>query len=143
MGNVTSFDGIDIIVRTRREHCEPHVHAIHGGEGWELRIFFSYVTAGIVDVELYCGSTPKKKVIQACMNKVIDKLDKARKLFWEAVQKVCLDNQFVAIVDGVIEPASVHSPGAMRVKSARYDVKKKSIEFIALGSEEAFIGLCP
>jgi hypothetical protein len=80
MGNVTSVSGIDIVVRTGDEHCEPHVHAFHESEGWELRIFFSFVTPHIVEVDLYHGTAPKEKVVQACMNKVIDMLDKARQL---------------------------------------------------------------
>ena len=143
MGNVTSFNGIEIVVRTRDEHCEPHVHAFHEGEGWELRIFFSFVTPHIVDVERYHGAAPKEGVVQACMNKVIDLLDKLRKLFWDAVQTVCLDNKFVAVVNGVVQPVSSKTPGALRVRMARYDAKEESIELTARGLARPIIGKCP
>jgi len=143
MGKVTSFNGIEIVVRTRDEHCEPHVHAFHMGEGWELRIYFSFVTPQIVEVELYHGITPREKVVQACMNRVVDMLDKVRRLYWEAVQTVCLDNKFVAIVNGEIRPSNSKSPGALRVKAARYDVKKKSVEVTAQGLIQPIVGKCP
>ncbi len=143
MGKVASFSGIDIVVRTRDEHCEPHVHAFHEGDGWELRIYFSYVTDEIIEVDLYEGSAPAAKVIQACMDKVTDCLDKARKLFWDAVQKVCLDNKVVEVVDGVIQVPAKKPTNPLVVSSAKYVSKNKSIEFTVKGSTQSYIARCP
>ncbi len=143
MGKVTRFGGIDIIVRTRDEHCEPHVHVLHEGDGWELRIYFSFATSQIEELELYHGTAPKEKIVQACMDKVIDNLDKARELFWDAVQNVCLDNKFIAINSGVIQVADSKSPGAVQIKTARYVAKTKSIEYTVQGDSIVYTGKCP
>lgn len=82
-------------------------------------------------------------VIQACMNKVIDMLDRALQLFWEAVQTVCLDNKLVAVVNGEIQPGNSNASGALRVKTARYDVQTKSIEMVVQGRTQPIIGKCP
>jgi hypothetical protein len=144
MGNITrTFKGIDIVVRTRDEHCEPHVHAFHDGEGWELRIYFSFVTPRIIEVDVYHGVAPKQKIVQECMNKVTDNLDKARKLFWEAVKTVCLDNKFVVVVNGEVQPSNSSVPGALRVKTASYNVAQKAIFISAQGIQQPVIGKCP
>ena len=143
MSKVTSFRGIDIVVRTRDEHCEPHVHAFHAGQGWELRVFFSFVSDQIIDIEPLHGNMPKQTVVQAVMNKIIDHLDKARELFWDAVRNVCLDNKHIVIVDGIAHEAGPQTLGAVLVKTARYIAAAQSIECTASGATTPFIAKCP
>jgi hypothetical protein len=143
VSKVTSFDGIDIVIRTRNEHCEPHVHAFHPGQDWELRVFFSYVSSGVTEVDLYHGSTPKQGVVQAIMDKVVDHLDTARRLFWEAVQNVCLDNKYITVENGVARHAEPKGAGAIRVKTARYLPDKTSIEYIVHGTSKPMTAECP
>jgi hypothetical protein len=38
--------GAKVYVRSR-DHCPPHVHVTHAGEGWEARLAFSYLDASI------------------------------------------------------------------------------------------------
>lgn len=142
MSKVKSFKGIDVVVRTRDEHCEPHVHAFHIGEGWELRIFFSYVSDQIIDVDLLHGKAPKQATVQAVMDTVIDHLDKARKLFWSAVRNVCLDNQYIVVVKGVARSATHSAKGAVLVKTARYIAALQSIE-CHVGGTAPLIAKCP
>lgn len=143
MSKVTSFKGIDIVIRTRDEHCEPHVHAFHIGQGWELRVFFSYVSDEIIEIELLHGKSPKQAVVQEIMNKVIDHLDGARELFWEAVGDTCLNNKYIVVVKGVVRSALPATTNAVLVKTASYLPAKKSIEYKVSGSAVPLIAKCP
>ena len=77
------------------------------------------------------------------MNKVIDHLDKARELFWLAVQTVCLENKYIIVVDGVVYAAQQGEVGAVRVTAARYISAAKSIEVELYGSSARLIAKCP
>lgn len=142
MSKVASFKGIDVVIRTRDEHCEPHVHAFHVGQGWELRVFFSYVSDEIIDVELLHGKLPKQAVVQTIMDKVIDHLDKAREFFWDAVHNVCLDNQYIVVANGVARSATQDIKDAVLVKTARYIPTSGSIE-CRVSSTTPLIAKCP
>lgn len=140
MGSVASTNGAQIVVRTR-DHCDPHVHAIHMAEGWELRIYFSYVDT-IVKPQLPAKKgKPKKSQIQQCMNMVTDELDECRRLFWSAMQCVCLDNQYVKLVNGEIHLAKANAAGAKKVQRAKYNARNKSVTFTAGNLE--YTGKCP
>lgn len=142
---IADFDGITIRVLTRDEHCGPHVHALHEGDGWELKIFFSYADDKIIEVELAIGALPKQKVIQKCMDAVIDKLDECRKQYWEGVGKeCCLVNQHVTIDQGgYVWDATAKTPGAMLVNTAKYLVSSKSLQFTVAGQTKTYKGVCP
>jgi hypothetical protein len=143
MSKVTSFKGINVVVRTRDEHCEPHVHAYHAGQGWEIRVYFSYVSDRIIELELIYGRVPGQSVVQAIMDKVIDNLDKARELFWNAVQTVCLDNKYIVVVRGVAHSARQATAGAVLVTTASYLGASRSIEYMTPGEAQPLIAKCP
>lgn len=140
MGSVATINGAQIVVRTR-DHCDPHVHAIHLAEGWELRIYFSYTDTVVTPQLPAKKGKPKSSQIQQCMNTVTDELDKCRRLFWSAIQCVCLDNQYVKLVDGEIHPSKPSAVGAKKVQSAKYNARTKSVIFIAGNVEHT--GKCP
>jgi hypothetical protein len=143
MSKIVGFKGIEIVIRTRDEHCEPHVHVFHTGQDWELRVFFSYVSRQITDVELLHGRVPRQAIVQAVMNKVIDNLDRVREVFWDAVQTVCLDNKYIAVVNGVAQTARREAADALRVETARYLADVKSIECTLRGRAVPLIVKCP
>lgn len=145
---IAEFDGIEIRVLTRNEHCDPHVHAFHEGEGWELKIFFSFVSEAIGPIELEAGKRPKRPVVQNCVDAILDNLDEARKQFWEATESrnlhCCLGNQYVRIDDdGYVVAAAKQSAGAMLVKTARYVASSKALEFTVEGQAKKQSGKCP
>ena len=145
---IAEFDGIEVRVLTRDEHCEPHVHAFHEGKGWELKIYFSFVSDQIGKAELEAGTRPKQKVVQKCMDSVFENLDECRHQFWEATRHrdlhCCLGNQYVMIdQDGSACGATAQTPGAMRVNTAQYLANDKSIEFTVQGQTKTFTGRCP
>jgi hypothetical protein len=113
MGSAAIINGSQIVVRTR-DHCDTHVHAIHMAEGWELKIYFSYVDTVVKPQLPAKKGKPKNSQIQQCMNIVTDELDKCRRLFWLAMQCVCLDNQYVKLMDGEIHVAKANTTGAKK-----------------------------
>ncbi|MGB6009495.1 hypothetical protein [Castellaniella sp.] len=77
------------------------------------------------------------------MNKVIDHLDKAQELFWQAVQTVCLDNRHIIVVNGMAWAAQQRTSGALKVKTAYYMPAVKSIKVDIHGAVEMLIAQCP
>ncbi len=142
---IASFDGVEIRVMTRNEHCGPHVHAFHEGNGWELKIFFSFAGAEIVKVTLEAGRLPKQRVVQKCMDAVTDNLDECRKQFWEGVGlHCCLGNQYVTIDEhGCVRDATARTAGALLVQTASYVVSSGSLEFTVAGHAKRYTGICP
>ncbi len=107
-----------------------------------MRVFFSYVSDQIIDIELLHGNVPRQPMVQAVMDKVIDHLDKARKLFWDAVRNVCLDNKYIVVEKSVAHEARRETPGAVLVKAARYIPVSKSIE-CEIGGATPLTAKCP
>ncbi len=51
------------------DHCPPHVHARHRGEGWVARVRFSYVTNAVALISI----APLKNVpLQRVVNRLLD-----------------------------------------------------------------------
>jgi len=53
------------------DHCPPHVHARHRGEGWIARVSFSYVSS---DLELMTIVAAKSMPSQRLMNRLFDNI---------------------------------------------------------------------
>jgi hypothetical protein len=51
------------------DHCPPHVHARHRGEGWVARVRFSYVGS---EVELISIAPLKNVPLQRVVNELLD-----------------------------------------------------------------------
>ena len=51
------------------DHCPPHVHARHRGEGWVARVKFSFFKS---DVELMSLAPVKRAPLQRVLNEVLD-----------------------------------------------------------------------
>lgn len=141
---IADFKGIKIRVLTRDEHCDPHVHAFHEAAGWEVKIFFSFASVKIGPVEPEAGKFPSSSVVQECMNSVTDKLDECRRQFWDAVKKVCFENQFVSVDSkGILREAEAGSPGALKVSRAEYIASTGTVEFEIHGKAGKHRAICP
>lgn len=134
---------MEFVVRTRDEHCEPHVHVYHLGQGWELRIFFSYISPQVTGIELRHGRVPARSMVQIVISKVTRHLDKARELFWRAAHTVCLDNRYVLVVAGVVRAAQRETAGAVRIRVARYIPSDRTLEFSVHGDAGVLLARCP
>lgn len=64
----------NIVVKTRNEHCEPHVHSFNVQQNWEFKVFFSFASASApaADGKFYkvLVGKPAKKQIEEVVNDV-------------------------------------------------------------------------
>jgi hypothetical protein len=113
---------IDVVVRTRGEHCPPHVHADCAAEGWDARFRFSFLD----DEVEYWDTRPKHRAPSlATLNRVgavvFANLAACRRRWWETMRTTCLRNQSVRRVSDKLVPCSPAAPGVRRVAAASYD----------------------
>jgi hypothetical protein len=105
------------------DHCPPHVHARHRGEGWVARVRFSYVSG---DVELISIAPLKNVPLQRVVNELLDdiqaQLMDCRRSWWMTRQITCLANQWaVAPAASEIKLCSERTREAKQIADASYD----------------------
>jgi hypothetical protein len=104
------------------DHCPPHVHARHRGEGWIARVRFSYVSSA---VELISIAPLKNVPLQRVVNRLLDdiqaRLVDCRRAWWTTRRTTCLANQWAVPEAGKIELCSERTPDAKRIADASYD----------------------
>jgi hypothetical protein len=104
------------------DHCPPHVHARHRGEGWIARVRFSYINAAVELISI----TPLKNVpLQRVVNRLLDdvrtRLADCRRAWWTTTRTTCLENQRGMTEQGKIELRSKRRPDAKQIVDAGYD----------------------
>ena len=123
----------NIVIKTRNEHCEPHVHAYNVQQNWEFKVFFSFisVTARAIVGKFFkvIAGKPSKKQVEEVINDVYFNLDTYRRAWWSVVGKVCLSNQYVVAVDGFLMEAMPGTRGAVRAHSASFNPSTAEIHF--------------
>jgi hypothetical protein len=105
------------------DHCPPHVHARHRGEGWVARVGFSYVGTAVKLISIApLKNVPLQRVVNALLDDVRARLAACRRSWWMTRQTTCLANQW-AIVPATekIELRSERTPGARQIADASYD----------------------
>lgn len=105
------------------DHCPPHVHARHRGEGWVARVGFSFVTDGVRLVSVVPQrNVPPGRTLGTLLDDIADELAGCRRAWWQIRATVCLDNRWVRrAAAGTIELLAARGPGAKQVREARYD----------------------
>ncbi len=119
---VCTHNGLTIAVLTRNEHCPPHVHT--GTEKWEARFEFSFWHNGVRlwdVVPLQNQPTVKQlEAIRQTLMKPVN-LRRAREMWWNSMQTVCLVNQrWAANLQEVV--SGTKTPGLM-IKAASFNAK--------------------
>lgn len=105
------------------DHCPPHVHARHRGEGWIARVRFSYVGSVVALISI----APLKNVLlQRVMNALLDdmqaRLADCRRNWWTTRQTTCLANQWAVVPSAEkIALRSERAPSAKQIADATYD----------------------
>ena len=90
-----SVIGARVVIATD-DHCSPHVHALHRGEEWIVRLSFSDVTveAGVLSI-----APTEQAVRQRQLNQLLDEVEayvaKCRRVWWEIKGTTCLPNKWV------------------------------------------------
>jgi hypothetical protein len=115
------------------DHCPPHVHARHRGEGWVARVRFSYVTSV---VELISIAPLKNVPLQRVVNQLLDDIGAhlaiCRRRWWEIRRTACLENQWAKIAQsGKIEISAADVTDAKQITAAEYnpDLRRLSVIF--------------
>jgi hypothetical protein len=105
------------------DHCPPHVHARHRGDGWIVRVRFSYLGS---TVELMSIAPLRNAPVQRTVNRLLADIEGAlaacRRGWWATRQTTCLANQWAIIRPGEqIELAPAPSASAKQIADAGYD----------------------
>lgn len=105
------------------DHCPPHVHGRHRGDGWIARVQFSFVNN---DVGLMSIAPPKhlplQRVVNELLNDVGDRVTKCRRQWWTTRQTTCLMNQWAKVsVAGKLELLAERKASAKQIADSRYD----------------------
>src|SRR5487761_1368944 len=76
------------------DHCPPHVHARHRGEGWVARIRFSYVTNAVELISIApLKNVPLQRVVNRLLDDIQTRLADCRRSWRETKRTTCLANQ--------------------------------------------------
>jgi hypothetical protein len=104
------------------DHCPPHVHARHRGEGWIARVRFSFVGS---EVDLLSIAPMRNCPLQRTVSQLLDDIEAellaCRRSWWATKQTTCLENQFVVVSAGTIEIPVSAPANAKKIATAVYD----------------------
>jgi len=112
------------------DHCPPHVHARHRGEGWVARVGFSFVTNEVRLISVTpLRNIPLPRVISHLLQDIADALPACRGMWWAMRGTVCLANRW-ALRQQPIEILSERQPGAVQVVDASYDPTSRRLSIL-------------
>ncbi|MCF5052211.1 DUF4160 domain-containing protein [Pseudomonas syringae] len=120
---VGAYKGFVISVFLRDEHCPPHVHV--RGKGWDARFRFSFLDG---EVELWDVEPDRRRPPSGVLNEIGEAirqrhyLARARRIWWQALQTVCLDNHSWDWDAGEVIPGLIIRQGVYVIANARHDV---------------------
>ncbi|WDU62918.1 DUF4160 domain-containing protein [Pseudomonas poae] len=120
---VGAYKGFVISVFLRDEHCPPHVHV--RGKEWDARFRFSFLDGHVelwdVDPE---RRRPPTAVLEAIRGAIMQRhyLARARRIWWENLQTVCLDNHSWDWETAEVLPGLIIQRGVYVIARARHDV---------------------
>lgn len=123
---IVMVGNIEVVVRTRDEHCPPHVHADCSPEGWNARFKFDFVSN---DVEFWDfqptnpRKIPSRAKLDAVGEAIFENLMVIRRRWWEVMGTVCLENRYVQITSDefILVKRSRNAQGVFQVSHAGYD----------------------
>jgi hypothetical protein len=104
------------------DHCPPHVHARHRGDGWIARVKFSFL-GNAVELQSIAPmrNTPAQRVVNRLLDDVEAELPACRRSWWTVRQTTCLANQWaIQSTPGAIELVPDDSAGAQQIATATY-----------------------
>lgn len=105
------------------DHCPPHVHARHRGQGWVARVRFSYVisTVGLISVARL-KNVPLQRVANRLLDEIRARLADCRRSWWTTKRTTCVANQWAVVpAAGNIELRPERTPDAKQIGTASYD----------------------
>ncbi len=111
------------------DHCPPHVHARHRGDGWIARVRFSFVSSA---VELLSIAPLKNSPLQRTVNRLLDEIEAelpvCRRTWWTTRQTTCLANQWAVVsAPRTIELLPEPTANAKQIAEATYDPEQERL----------------
>jgi hypothetical protein len=111
------------------DHCPPHVHARHRGDGWIARVRFSYLTG---PVELMSVAPLRNYPLQRTVNRLLAdveaELPTCRRSWWVTKRTACLMNQWAVVLEtGRIELSPGPLANAKQIADAAYDPDEETV----------------
>ena len=93
--------GLYVELRTRDEHCPPHVHVENEEVPWEARLAFSFIgnAVRLMDVDPI-EDAPSTRTIDRIKAAIASNLPKCRAEWWTRVGTCCVDNRWMPGVAG-------------------------------------------
>lgn len=127
------------------DHCPPHVHARHRGEGWVARVRFSYVSSAVELISVApLKNIPLQRAVNALLNDIRTGLVECRRSWWMTRQTTCLENQWAAVPAAEkIELRSQRAPDAKQISDARYDPAAEQLHVIFRDGTRAEVSARP
>ena len=129
---------MDVELRTRDEHCPPHVHVENEAARWEARLAFSFVgdLIRLVDVDPI-EAAPGMRAIDRIKSAIIDNLAKCRAEWWMKVGTCCLDNRWVRLSrDGRLTALARREVGAAHIGGASYEPRSEQLTVTMKGGTD-------
>ena len=120
---VSSTTGAEVYVFSN-DHCPPHVHARHRGDGWMARVDFSYLGDTVTLMSIApTKNIPPRRVVNRLLDDVQAHLAECRRAWWTTSRTACLANQWVTVLArGKIELCTAAASGAKQIAEASYGV---------------------
>lgn len=117
------YKGHVIAVFLRDEHCPPHVHV--AGKEWDARFRFSFLDGHVAlwDVNPE-RRRPSMSILEGIRQALMQPhyLARARRIWWEKLQTVCLENHSWDWEVGEVLPGLIIQRGVYVIARARHDV---------------------
>ncbi|OAE13439.1 hypothetical protein AZH11_05420 [Pseudomonas simiae] len=120
---VGAYKGYVIAVFLRDEHCPPHVHV--RGKAWDARFRFSFLDGAVAlwDVNPE-RCRPAGAILEGIRQTLMQPhyLARARRIWWQKLQTVCLENHSWDWDADEVVPGLVIRRGVYVIANARHDV---------------------
>ena len=121
---VCMHQGLVIAVLTRNEHCPPHVHV--GTEKWDARFEFSFWHNGVRLWDVVPARNQPTVALLEAVRQTIKQpanLRRAREVWWNSLQRVCLVNQRWDAAVGEVVATAERRSSARQIQAARFDAQ--------------------
>ena len=125
---ISAGTGAAIIVFAE-DHCPPHVHARHRGEGWIVRARFSFADNGVALLSIApTGNIPARRAVGRLLDEIAARLPACRLHWWTVNRTVCLTNQWATVpVAGTPVLVAPRTPRARQIVDAGYDPESRRL----------------
>jgi hypothetical protein len=133
MSRVFTSDGTGTAVYVfSDDHCPPHVHARHRGEGWVARLSFSYLDSAVELMSIApLKNTPLRQTLNRLLADIRARLPACRQTWWVTKRTTCLANQWAIVVTPErIEFSPEPGPEAKQIAGASYDPDQERLRLV-------------